>query len=463
MRALLLSLALIYGCQNHKASPPQLAIDNKIATSPALPEISPKIPITPLVPQPIMYPRRGGGGGNKRIARKEFVHFVPNRYSFWVDPEHATTHLLTGCTDSDCACTAGEENCEPIPAFANIVLEPENFIWCKGGPYALCYYSGPDDGSTNLSCKVSKDGLFADCDCFEIPWGAYFVDINSILNYPIYQETIEVCGTDGAECSGPSNVNKAPVCQAINANALIPGADMVSTFSFDCVPENGLGQTDCQANLYAGCMTAPCKRTGADGIVECSCPLYNGPYQVGSTIEAEECVLGNNLVWSSAYSPTGTTIPPQSPCIPDAPGGNGCPILTPVFAPASPEDCIGICEAYACQNDQGIMPGYTCDATLCTGECNERDLISEACEDLGDCPAAGIIAIAQLEAKKGCSCCASQLCGCTPNEDTCQAMYDLNQRQRDLNIIPQCDVNNTLCGSASGGCALCSSLEGCRE
>lgn len=409
--------------------------------------------ITPLdetvVPSlPWVYPaRRGGGGGGGRKPGLPFTHFIPNSYEFWTDPRNATTYLLEGCTGSDCTCTPGTPNCKAIPAFADILVEPENFVWCKGGPFALCYYSGPSDGTTDLSCKLTKDGRYANCKCFEIPWGAYMVDINAILNYGVYQATIEACGADGSGCSGPDNVNKAPVCQSVNANTLIPGADMVSTFSFDCVPTDGIGSTNCQANLYAGCMTAPCKRTGTDGIVECSCPTYNGPYQVGSTIEPERCLLGNDLVWSAAYSPAGTTIPPQSPCIPDAPGGNGCPLLDTNFTPSTSPDCPIICEAYACQNANGIEPAFTCDATLCTGQCNERPLIKEACEDLGDCPAAGIIAIANLEAAEGCSCCASQLCGCTPNDLTNNAIYDLNQRQLELSITPQCSINQTLCGA----------------
>ena len=31
----------------------------------------------------------------------------------------------------------------PTPAWADIVLRPENFLACKGAPIALCYYSGP--------------------------------------------------------------------------------------------------------------------------------------------------------------------------------------------------------------------------------------------------------------------------------------------------------------------------------
>ena len=82
-----------------------------------------------------------------------------------------------------------------------------------------------------------------------------------------------------------------PVCDAINTNLMVPGADLISVFSpiytnaysTDSKPRS----TDCKdAAVYAGCMTAPCYRTGekdAQGrdIVQCKCPVYDGPYQIG--------------------------------------------------------------------------------------------------------------------------------------------------------------------------------------
>jgi hypothetical protein len=391
----------------------------------------------------------GGGGDGPRAHEPTYIHFVPNSYAFWTNPLFATTHLIEGCTGENCECNPGDENCEALPAFANILLDESNFVWCKGGPYAVCYYSGPNDGSTDLSCELTSDGRFANCKCFEVAWGVYFVDINAILNWEIYQKTINVCGQDGSLCSGPFNVNVAPVCEAINKNKFIPEADLISTFSFSCVPTNGLGQTNCSENLYAGCMTAPCQRTAEEGIVECSCPIFSGPYQVGTTLATpeEECTLGEGLVWSAAFTPAGSTIPPTSPCIPDAPGGNGCPLYDDSMMPPGGTDCEAICEAYACMNENNIQPAYTCDATLCTGECNEQDLIKSACEDLAACPAAGLVAIADLEAAVECSCCASQLCGCGPNEPTNNLIFELNQEQRNKSITPQCDINGTLCGA----------------
>ncbi len=458
MRLFFLPLFLLnfLGCKDSKttAHPPiNTTAENKTELSPSdtledelVSEVSNPI-LGPQAPFGAFGVGQGGRGHNRR-DRNEYIHFVPNSHDFWSDPDHATTYLLEDCTGSDCECTPGEEGCQALPAYANILLDESNFVWCKGGPYALCYYSGPSDGSIDLSCSISEDGRFADCKCFEIPYGTYFVDINAILNYEIYQDTIQACGADGSGCSGSENINKAPVCEAINRNNFIPEAELVSTFSLDCVPTDGIGQTACAPNLYAGCMTAPCRRTETEGIVECSCPLFDGPFQVGTTLvnPTEECVLGDNLVWSAAFSPTVPTLPPLSPCIPDAPGSNGCPLYNNTMTVPPGTDCLAVCEAYNCMNGAGIQAAYTCDATLCTGECNERQLLEDACQGLAECSPLGLAAIIKLESEVECSCCASQLCGCTPNDRTNNAIFNLNRRQRNLSIIPQCDVNGTLCG-----------------
>ena len=358
------------------------------------------------------------------------VHFVPNTFRFWDDPRFATT------TDP------------PKPAYADVVLSPTGFLPCQGGPFALCYYSGPDGSpaAEDLSCEVTPDGRFASCRCYEIPYGSYFVLNTAILNYAVYLETIEKCGADGSGCSA---TNSAPVCTYINENRFIPGADLISTFSFDCVPTDGLGSTSCsppEAPPYAGCMTAPCERTDEEGIVECSCPLYDGPYQVGQS--AVSCDLGDDLVWSAAYAADGPTFPQPPGCIPDAPGTLGCPLYSDSTVLPLGTDCDAICEAYACSPNGVTEPGYTCDATLCTGQCNDRDLVADACGDLPQCPADGTAAIIALEARVGCSCCASQLCGCTPSAATDAAIGALNDAQRARGITPQCDVNGTLCGTS---------------
>lgn len=121
-----------------------------------------------------------GCGGDKGASPKPapFVHFVPNSHAFWSNPDNWTTDFG--------------------PAYANILLDGSNFLPCRGGPFALCYYSGPSTGSEDLSCTLTPDGQYANCKCFNIPYGAYFVDINGILNHSVYENTVAQCGSDGS-------------------------------------------------------------------------------------------------------------------------------------------------------------------------------------------------------------------------------------------------------------------------
>ncbi len=349
------------------------------------------------------------------------------------------------------------------PAFADVILEPVNFLPCEGGPIALCYYSGPEADVAGLGlelpCVQTLDGTAANCECFEVSYGKYFVDINAILNLDVYNDTIEKCGKSGILCQ---TTNSAPVCTEINDGTFIPGTDMISTFSFGCVASEGIGSTNCEdKTLYAGCMTAPCTRTSEEGIVNCLCPTFDGPFQIG--LNDQTCNLGGDLVWSAAYNPnvSGTTpTPPTGGCIPDAPESlGGCPLLTKNDIPDPPAniDCNQVCQEYDdCQGSDGIEIGFTCDATLCTSACNDQDLVDLACTGLQACAPTEII---KLEEEVGCSCCASQICGCDANSKTEQAVFDLNKRQRNRGITPQCDINDTLCGEnsnngSSSTCAL---------
>lgn len=192
------------------------------------------------------------------------------------------------------------------PAWADILLEKSNFVECSGASIALCYYSGP--GPTT-PCTIDGLGI-ANCTCYEIPRGhPYLVDINAILNLDVYLETVARCGKDGSKCR-PTGSVEAPVCRAINNNTLIPGADLISTFSLYLEKQLPIHPTTCATPAaYAGCMTAPCKRTGKKDpstglpLVQCGCPTFTGPYQVGTQISQDQCVLGGNYIWSAAYQP----------------------------------------------------------------------------------------------------------------------------------------------------------------
>ncbi len=336
------------------------------------------------------------------------------------------------------------------PAWADILVKPENFLACKGASIALCYYSGPGPVTP---CTVEEGKGFADCACYEIPSGfPYFVDINAILNLDVYLATVKTCGQNGENCL-PAGSRQAPVCDSINNNNLIPGADLVSTFSLALESVIPIAQTTCgTAAQYAGCMTAPCKKTGnidpATGLplVQCACPIYDGPYQAGQDISQQQCTLGDDSIWSAAYAPSGGKIIPTTPnCFPDVPGDSGCPLLsTSVPSPPPNISCSDVCGEYKKSNQAGVEVGFTCDATLCTAEPRDFDLVQEACAGLGN---SSVHTILELETEVGYSCSASQICGCTPKKKTNDEIFTLDQRQRDRGITPQCDLNGTLCGA----------------
>ncbi len=152
-----------------------------------------------------------------------------------------------------------------------------------------------------------------------------FVLISGILNKQVYEDTAaaSACGPDGSNCLNLSNLNsgkpEAPVCDALRNKTLFPGADLISDFSqIVIVPgypppgEKGAFSKTCpesgDANLYAGCMTAPCKNTGKIDkvtglpIVKCTCPTYDGPNQVGNPQIQNYSCSPTPHVWSSSYS-----------------------------------------------------------------------------------------------------------------------------------------------------------------
>jgi hypothetical protein len=393
----------------------------------------------------------------------------------------------------------------PVPAYANIWLEKSNFLACqppsgRAFSYALCYYSGPDQPTGNdpvnpsLPCKLSADGVVANCTCYEIttelvsPMIPYFVDIHAISNQAVYQQTVETCGQDGLKCAESDRV--PPVCEAINTSLLVPGADAISVFSpiyaWDYFTADVQNSTSCDAELYAGCMTAPCYRTGEKdsqgrSLMECKCPVYDGPFQIGQ--EKQNCDanepppstaalnskknVNKGNVWSAAFNPNGGPIElPDGACVPDLPGSTGCGLYddskdySEIIDPNGAL-CSNVCSFYgnSTVNANDIQVGYSCDATLCTtlgigqdadfdpSPSNQIELLSNACSGIQDMD--GMSQIILVEALAECSCCASQVCGCSNiNNTTNQAVYDLNQQQRDAGIKPQCDINETLCGES---------------
>lgn len=218
----------------------------------------------------------------------------------------------------------------PPPADAFAV--PTAFLACTGNPYALCYYSGPNDPTPRypnvpanaLPCTPDPDNPgYANCTCYAIteeqvgPLDTNFVLIGSILNDAIREETIATCGPLGRNCLNMVNLNScrqdptqphcqsAPVCKTLGSIADGTGPDfwgneaaLISTFSFTYSFNHPFGSTNCSATpgRYAGCMTAACTEP-EDGLTTCSCPIVDGPYQVGQT--GVQCDISPN-VWSAA-------------------------------------------------------------------------------------------------------------------------------------------------------------------
>jgi hypothetical protein len=218
-----------------------------------------------------------------------------------------------------------------------VVLADTNFLYCDGGTYALCFFSGPpqptgkprDRGENRpLPCVLDASGAVASCTCQLYTSGPYFVDVNGILNLGAYFETVQACGADGAGCqnlgacgkdgsrAGCASLPAAPVCRYVRDQnprdasvSLIPGADLVSAFSFAMEEGYRMGSTTCEPGLYAGCMTAPCylpagaSHPPSDGDpVQCRCPTYDGVYQVGQL--DQQCSIpdqgATSYVWSAA-------------------------------------------------------------------------------------------------------------------------------------------------------------------
>lgn len=433
-------------------------------------------------------------------------------HATWSDSVYGrrySRNILRGVTRRDVFTFNDEDTTVFGPAYGDIWTLPENFLSCKpptGRPfsYALCYYSGPDAPTGNptsdnpsLPCTLSPNGVVANCTCYEIstdevsPKIPYLVDINAIANLEIYRETIEACGSDGSKCRG-TDIDP-PVCDSINANQLIPGAALISVFSpvlSSNYPPPDKDQPACGPALYAGCMTAPCYRTGlqdAEGnnLVECKCPVYEGKYQLGQA--GQDCDANatppmtatrsnkrggwrQRNVWSAAYNPFGGIIqPPGDRCIPDSPGDKGCPLYDPgneYNVKPGGALCTNVCAAY--KGSRTVLDpkqvGYTCDATLCTTLGIAQDdnpsfpppapdqaaLLAKACSGIGS--VAGMKDILLLEELEECSCCASQVCQCDSFEDninaeTETAIAELNAAQSQAGVVPQCDINQTLCGA----------------
>ena len=252
------------------------------------------------------------------------------------------------------ALPAGAASAQDEPPRADAFEHISNFLACTGNPYALCYYSGPEDPSATvngqsvpaLPCNPNDNQggatANADCTCYAITSAAAahervynFVEIGSILNPVVRQATIEACGADGSGCLNMRNLGTgqcdadspviaeggecqvAPVCSYLGSiedgtgQTLYPyleEAALISTFSLTYSEIYDFGSTPCLEGepAYAGCMTAPCGEPDENGLTQCTCPMYDGPYQVGQN--GAQCDISPNT-WSAAYQNISTPHP----------------------------------------------------------------------------------------------------------------------------------------------------------
>ena len=226
----------------------------------------------------------------------------------------------------------GDSGDDP-PPWSDTITHATQFLSCTGNPYALCYYSGPEDAPPNtntpvpaMPCYLNEDGTVASCKCYAQEDGltTNYVALPSILNDDIRRETEIACGSRGERCLNIISENKscaddpdadhcktAPVCNYLGnvaagtGQTFYPEGKLISTFSLVHSLRYPIGSTPCDAGItYAGCMTADCGEVYAENgerFVDCACPTYSdGPFQFGQSNPALSCDPGGGTVWSAA-------------------------------------------------------------------------------------------------------------------------------------------------------------------
>jgi hypothetical protein len=206
--------------------------------------------------------------------------FVPDSRLFWDNSKTWTTNYG--------------------PAYRDTIQAPSEMLGCST-QFALCFHSGAEP----YPCTLSPDGQSANCLC-TVATSTNYTLITAILNRPIYNDTVNACGSNGSGCSG---TGQAPVCAYLSGGTLIPGANVISTYDPESrgailkalASATGGGITPCTKAPYAACMTAPCTLSSDGSTATCKCPVFYGNFQlVGKNAQ---CSLGGDLVPSASYIP----------------------------------------------------------------------------------------------------------------------------------------------------------------
>ncbi len=299
-------------------------------------------------------------------------------------------------------------------------------------------------------------------------------------NYQALQEELDRILATKTTCEGDGNLDL--FVDQRDADGVTAFAAAVSPLTgvtggpsfFDVNGDARTDDADAQvvaANLGTDCLGA-CPRAdlNRDGLVDDAdadllaaqsgeCDLCGGDLNGDGMVDSTDAGILDAQRGCSTPTPTRTPLPTQPPatqtitpepvcedtCIPDATSRQcGCPLYVEgeTMIPAEAGiDCGLVCEEYAACQGRGYELGFTCDATVCTS--NQSSLVLEACFGIQSCDISEIL---RAEIAAGCSCCASQLCGCDADAETNETIFFLNEEQREAGEVPQCDINGTLCG-----------------
>jgi len=208
--------------------------------------------------------------------------FVPDSQLFWDNSKHWTSNFG--------------------PAYRDTTEGGSQFLKCTS-QFALCFESGKPP----LPCTLSPDGRSADCKCLVFNKTNYVL-VTAILNYPVYQSTVQSCFPNGTTGTNTCTAaNSAPVCRYLPGGALIPGADVISTYdpstqeSLTKALNHQAPTTTCTKAPFAGCMTAPCTLDDGGVTATCKCPVFYGRFTLAGS--GAQCSLGGNFVPSASYIP----------------------------------------------------------------------------------------------------------------------------------------------------------------
>lgn len=197
-------------------------------------------------------------------------------------------------------------------------------LYCPKATYALCHFSGPrtptgtNPDNIPLPCKLNASGTVANCKCQVFEGGSY-LNMPAILNLGAFYETVDVCGPEGSKCKNQLNcpngecddsIPVAPACKYVVAQdadkpetSLVPGADLISTFSEAMQNNYPAGSTQCTNIFRAGCMAAPCWYEEDDKndssparYAQCACATY---FYSSASLSQDNlnCNAGDGYVW----------------------------------------------------------------------------------------------------------------------------------------------------------------------